>query len=282
LAVRIARPLDGELVLLHVARVPPQTPLTGGRRALERIRPAVDRAADMVHKLEANAQSIVRVAHEPWRAIVDTVEDHRIGFVVMGWRGPSRHPETKVGRNIDRVLKYANCDLVVVEQQAPIPAGRILIPVAEPAARLLVSVGRLLLDEADPESRITVLHVVSPDYSEARAEARLDAIKEEILREPDGAETTDAKPVNMNDRVEFKLSRAKDIVRAIVGRTKDADLLVVGSSRAGWLKRTIVGQKPYRIARRSACRMVMVSPRAHGVQFSTQSFFHFFREEPEI
>jgi amino acid transporter/nucleotide-binding universal stress UspA family protein len=283
LAARIARPLNGELVILHVAKVPPQTPLTGGRRALERLRPAVDRAAEMAHKLEADVHSIVRVAHEPWRAIVDTVEDHHINFVVMGWRGQSRHPETKVGRNIDRVLKYANCDLLVVEQEAPIPARRILIPVAEPAdARLLVSVGRLLLDESDPESRITVLHVVSPDSSEARGDARLEAIKKEALSQSGVAEAADTRTASDNDRIEFKLSRAKDTVRAIVSRTKDADLLVVGSSRAGWLKRTIVGQKPYRIARRSACPMVMVSPRAHGVQFSTQSFFHFFREEPEI
>ncbi len=280
-AARIARPVGGRLVLLHIGRVPPQTPLGSGRRALERIRPAVDQAARVAETLHLEAESLVRLAHEPWRAIVDTVEDHGIACTVMGWKGPTRGPYTTVGTNLDRVLKYANCNTFVLQQGAGIPAKRILLPVANPyTAGLLLSAGRLLLDESDTEARITILHVVSPRLSAARREARVAALREALER-PGPFDPGDTPAALDEGQVELKLSRAADTVGSIVSRTRNADLLVVGSSQAGWLERKVVGRKPYRVARRSACPVVMVSPRTPGLRFDTQAFFQFFREEPE-
>ena len=281
LAARLARPLNGQLVLLHVGTVPPQTPLTSGRRALERMRPAVDKAVEIADALELESESIVRLAHEPWRAIVDTVEDHEVNFVVMGWRGRTRARETMVGRNIDKVLKYTNCNVLVVQQRAPVPAKRILVPVFEPrSASLLVSVGRLLVNESDAESRLTVFHVLPPKVSDVQRDARLGAIAES-LEKPGLFDPPDAQISLEQERIELKSTKAANVMRSIVTRTHDADLLIVGSSRANWLKRTVVGRKPYRIARRSACPVIMVSPETHGVRFSMQTFFQFFREEPE-
>jgi amino acid transporter/nucleotide-binding universal stress UspA family protein len=280
-AARMARPVDGQLVLLHIGRVAPQTPLASGRRSLERIRLAVDQAAQAADALNLESESLVRLTHEPWRAIVDTVEDHEIACAVMGWRGPTRSPHTAIGRNIDRVLKYANCNTLVVQKAACIPAKRILLPVANPhTASLLLSAGRLLLDDSDEEARITLLHVISPKLSDLRRDARISALQE-ALEEPGPFDPEDAKATLEDKHVEFKVSTAADTVRAIVSRTRDADLLIIGSSQAGWLERNVVGRKPYLVARRSACPVVMVSPKTHRLRFGMQSFFQFFREEPE-
>lgn len=281
LAARVARTHNGQLVLLHIGAVPPQTPLAGGRRSLERIRPAVEKSADVADKLELDSESIVRLAHEPWRAIVDTVEDHRVDFVVMGWKGRTFAPQTMIGRNVDKVLKYANCNVLIVQQKAAVPAKRILVPVVEPRnAALLASIARLLLDESDAESRLTVLHVVPPKSSDARRDARMEKIAQ-ALQQPGPFDTPNTRTLLEEGRIELKSAKSKDIVRSIATRTRDADLLILGSSRANWFKRTIVGRKPYRIAGRSACPVIMVSPKTLGVRFSTQRFFHFFREEPE-
>ncbi|NIU53232.1 MAG: universal stress protein, partial [Gemmatimonadetes bacterium] len=45
--------------------------------------------------------SVIRIAHWPADAIVHEVEDHKIDMVVMGWRGPRRHPRTHIGATID-------------------------------------------------------------------------------------------------------------------------------------------------------------------------------------
>ncbi len=281
IAARMAQPVNGQLVLLHIGKVPPQTPLAGGRRSLERIRPAVEQSAEVANKFELDSESLVRLAHEPWRAIVDTVEDHKIDFVVMGWKGRTLAPQTMIGRNVDKVLKYANCNVLVVQQKATIPARRILIPVVGPgSAALLVPIARLLFDESDAESRLTVLHIVPPKSSDAHRDARMERIAQ-ALQQPGSFNTQDIQTLLEKGQIELKSTKSKDIVRSIATRTRDADLLILGSSRANWFKRTIVGRKPYRIARRSTCPVIMVSPKTLGVRFSMQTFFHFFREEPE-
>jgi nucleotide-binding universal stress UspA family protein len=280
-AARIARPLGGELVILHAARVPPQTPLSSGRRALARIRPAIDKAAAVAEELGVPCESVVRVTHEPWRAIVDTTEDHQVGFVIMGWRGPARHPDTHVGSNLDRVLKYANCHLAIVQQTARIPVARILVPVANPRnAALLASIGRLLMDESKPDSRVTVLHVVPPTLSKEVGDQRIEALRSAILKSGVSSSNGELEAI-AEECFEFKLSKSKDAVRSIASRTKDADLLILGSARENWLKRTVIGRTPYRIASRSACPVIMMSPQTNGIRFSAQAFFNFFREEPE-
>ena len=143
-----------------------------------------------------------------------------------------------------------------------------------------VSVGRLLMDQSDAESRLTVFHALPPKVSDVQRDARLGAIAE-ALESPGLFDPPDAHISLEQERVELKSTKATKVVRAIVSRTRDADLLILGSSRANWLKRTVVGRKPYRIARRSACPVIMVSPETHGVRFSMQRFFQFFREEPE-
>jgi CIC family chloride channel protein len=280
-AARIARPVNGRLVLLHIGRVPPQTPLTYGRRALQRMRSAIDETDKIAEALELETESIVRLAHEPWRAIVDTVEDHEVAFTVMGWRGRPRIPETAIGSNIDRVLKYANCNVIVVQQGAQIPAQRVLVPVADPSnAPLLLSIGRLSCDESDEQAHVTALHVVPPRLSDARVDARVSTVRQALER-PGLFDPEDASVSLDEERIELKISKAADAVRSIADRTRNADVLVLGSSRANWLQRAVVGQTPYRIARRAACPVIMVAPRTPGVQFSTQTFFQFFREEPE-
>jgi nucleotide-binding universal stress UspA family protein len=137
-----------------------------------------------------------------------------------------------------------------------------------------------LLDDSDDEARITALHVVSPKLPAARRESRAAALREALGR-PGPFDPKDAAEALREGQVELDLSVAANPVHSIVGRTSDADLLVVGSSRAGWLGRKVFGRKPYLIARRSACPVVMVSPKTIGFHFGTQVFFQFFREEPE-
>jgi nucleotide-binding universal stress UspA family protein len=280
-AAHVARPLDGELVILHAAKVPALIPLSSGRRALAGIRPAIDKTAAISAELDIPYEAVVRVTHEPWRAIVDTVEDHQVVFVVMGWQGPARRPETALGSNLDRVLKYANCHLAIVQQTALIPATRILVPVANPRnAALLTSVGRMLMDGANPESRITVLHVTAPTCPETVGNSRIEAMRAAILK-PDGSGSTADLEAVVQRCFEFKLARSKDPVRSIASRTKKADLLIVGSTHESWLRRKVIGRTPYRVAGRSACPVIMLSPQTNGLRFSAQTFFNFFREEPE-
>lgn len=277
IAARIARPMNGELLLLHVATVARQTPFTGGRRVLAEIRTVVDASAQIAARLGVPSQSLVRLGHKPSKGIIHTVEERKIDFVVMGWHGKSRDPQTWIGRNIDEVLKYTPCNVVVVQQGAPVPAQRILIPVANPRnAKMLLALGRLLLSE-DPNRQLTVIHVLPPGMTEDEKEKQLESFRT-ALGEPaffdpeDAVISLDGKPIA------FTVTEATDIVRAIARRTEEADVMILGSSQESWLQRRIFGQKPYRIARRSACPVIIVNQETGRIKFGIQTFFQFFRE----
>ncbi|RMG48651.1 MAG: amino acid permease [Acidobacteria bacterium] len=278
---RIAAPLDGELILLHVATVAPQTPLTGGHQVLERIRPIVDEAKARARRLGVDTQTLVRLGHQPFKGILHTVEERKVKFVVMGWRGRRRDPHTLIGRNIDAVLKYAPCNVLVVQRGVPVPARHIVIPVANPrTANLLLAVGRLLLDERHAERRITALHVVPPGLPPADKEERIEQIRAALQR-PAFFDPEDALIPLDGRPIAFTVVESTRLLATIAHYTEGADLLIVGSSEESWLRRRIFGEKPYRIARRSACPVIMVNRETHPVKFGIQMFFQFFRELDE-
>ena len=70
----------------------------------------------------------------------------------------------------------------------------------------------------------------------------------------------------------------EDVVSSIVARTHEADLLIIGSSQMSWIRRKVLGETPFLIARRSACPVILVNRGTSGVKFGIQTFFQFFRE----
>ncbi len=280
-ATRIARPMDGELLLLYVATLAPQTPLSAGQKIIEQIRPVIDQTATLADSMGVDSQVLVRLSHKPSKGIIHTVEERKIDFAVMGWRGRSRDPQTMIGRNIDDVLKHAPANVLVVKQGAPIPARRILIPVANPrTAGLLLAIGRLMLDDEGEGHLITALHAMPPGLLPEEKTRRVDEIKE-ALAKPAFFDPQDAVIQLDGNPISFTVVEATDVVKAILDSLDESDLLIVGSSEESWLKRSIYGQMPYRIAKQSDCPVIMVNQGTSQVKFGIQKFFQFFRELEE-
>lgn len=158
IAARLVRPVNGELLLLHMVTVAPQTPSTGGRRLLKQRHLLFETMNKIVRHLDVDSQLLIRLGHKPAKGIIHTVAERKIDFVVMGWRGQSRDRHTLIGRSIDEVFKHAPCNVLVSQYTVTIPAQHILIPVVNPhSASLLLAVGRLLVDEDNPGRWIRVL-----------------------------------------------------------------------------------------------------------------------------
>jgi hypothetical protein len=182
-----------------------------------------------------------------------------------------------LGSNIDEVVKYSPCDVVVAQHNVSVPARRILIPVANPRkANLLLSLGRLFISK-DKEARITVLHLLPRGLSEVEKKGRLDRIKAPLL-EPGFFDAKDAEISIDRGPIRFEFDETGDILSAIISRTHESDLMIVGSSDESLLKRRIFGEGPYIIARRSACPVILVDQETNRVKFGIQTFFQFFHE----
>ncbi len=273
----IARPMKGELLLLHVARVAPQTPLTGAWPQTSKIRPLIDRSTKIAGEMGVDSQAMVRLGHQPYKGIVQTVEEREVDFLVIGWRGRRRDRHTMLGSNIDEVVKYSPCNVVVAQHNVKVPATRILIPVANPRkANLLLSLGRLLVSK-DRASRITVLHLLPRGLSDDEKKNRLALIRAP-LAEPGFFDPEDAEISVDRGPIRFEFDETSDILSAIVSRSHESDLMIVGSSDESLLKRRIFGEGPYIIASRSACPVILVDQETNRVKFGIQTFFQFFRE----
>lgn len=272
---RVAAAMKGELLLLHVSTLPVQTPLSAGRHLLQKARPVLEKAVRWADEFSLPSESLLRLAHRPAQGVIHTVRERDVDLVVMGWRGRSRDRRTRIGRNIDEVFQQAPCTVVVVQQGAPVPARRILVPVAYPRnARLLLSLSRRLLAD-DPESRIQLLHVVSAADPREKEERR--ASFREELEQPAFFEQESRVRLGQGS-IDFELVESRDVVGVVAERSRHYDLLVVGSSQRSWWRRRILGEVPYRMARRSACPVIMVNPPTSRLKFSIQNFFQFFYE----
>jgi len=201
------------------------------------------------------------------------VEDTHANFVVMGWAGHSRDPRTVVGSTIDKIVKDANANVVVVRGDASIPARRILVPVQHPLhGNLVAQFAAVMADET--ASYIRLLHVVDRDTSSIeRAQAAAD-LREAVSRHARGNGTS-ARDVQDERRFHIRIE-AGDVVDTIVKHSADFDLVIIGASRESWLRRKVWGDKTRRFARDMKAPLMLVNLGSGLVKFSVSQFFQFF------
>ncbi|MGH7559104.1 MAG: amino acid permease [Gemmatimonadota bacterium] len=278
-AGRISRAIEGELLLLHVATVAPQTPLRAGRAVVERTRQLLEGAEELAKKTGVKARRIVRLGHHPSSGIVDTAEEADVEFVVMGWhRRPD--PRRHFGRNIDPVMREVSGTVVAILDTVSVPAGRILVPVADPEnASDLVGLARLLVKDG-PGGRITALHVIPPDLNPDARDKRLEELREGLAR-PAFFDPKDAVSLIDGGRIGLEVVESSQMARAIGEATRGQDLLIVGSSEESWFRRRIFGRTSFYIAHRAQCPVIVINRRTPTVKFEFQTFFEFFRQGAE-
>ncbi len=265
----------GNLMLLHVITVPDQLPVSIGREFVNEVRPIIDQAAGQAEEMGLAATRLVRVGHRTADAIIDTVEETQANFVVMGWQGDVSDPQTIIGSNIDRIVKKAHANVVVVRGDVQLPAPRILIPVQHPQHAHLMSHFAVPLVTPD-DGYIQLLHVVDPQLSAQQRADRAAMLRDSLDRlHAQQAET----PPEQNQRPErrFRIRIAGgDVVEEIVKRSENFDLVLIGASRESWIRRTLWGDRTRQIAGRVKCPLMLVNLRGGRMQFGVSSFFQFF------
>ncbi len=258
-AVNAARMHDGAITLLHVITVPVQTPLAAGRDYIERSKPLVDRALEMLEDAEVPVEVVIRIAHQLDHAIVQTALERDANLLIMGWRGESRAPDTQVGRHIDRIIDQVNCRVLVVQQALHAPPKSILIPISDPAQiRFALDAVGILTGEQTAHKEILYVfpHDATPS-DRARVERR---IQEQIAE-------FEKKHPKYRGTVTHRLATAADPVDVIAEAARNHDYVIVGASPLGWLQRSFFDSLPTRIARRVDCPVALVRPRTNPLGF---------------
>jgi len=280
IGARLAGPRDGEVVLLHVEAVAPQTPLKAGRWRVPDARSRLDEEVAEIEERGVNARRVVRLAHKPADAIIDTAEEYNVEALLMGWRGRAgrvRRSGLHLGRNLDPVLRTTGTNAIVVQDKVTVPARRIVVPVAHPErAAFVFGLARCVLSD-DAEAEVVALHVTPPCLDEEARATRIEEI-ENALAEPAPFDPEDLEEVRLEDRLRLEIVESGNVVQSIRRRSEDADLMIVGSSEESWIRRRPFGAGAYWAASGARCPVILVNQRTHPVKFSFQRFFQFFRE----
>jgi nucleotide-binding universal stress UspA family protein len=230
LGAAIASAHDGEVLALHVVRVPVQLSISNGRMFLRDGKPILDEA--------------IRQAREA------NVPVHTMDLMIMGWPGETDSPHRAFGSIIDLVAVNPPCDLAVVRFRKRQEPRRILVPTAGGAnTRLVINLAidqaRRFAERTGESPVVTLLYVCVP----ARACPEVQARGYELLRNLASG---------YDYPLEVKVTPADDVVDGIVDESAQHDLVVIGATAERMFDQVLFGTVPERVAQRASVTVMMV------------------------
>ncbi|MBC7224023.1 MAG: amino acid permease, partial [Anaerolineae bacterium] len=247
----LAQDHGGEVLALHVVRVPPQLTLGEGRIFLKEGRQYLETVIEQAKARDVPVHTMIRLARDVAEGIRKTALENASDLLLLGWPGYTQSSGRIYGRVIDALVDDPPVDTVVVRYRARRPVRSILVPVAggpnsRRCVRLAVSMARH--GEEGP-ARLTILHVV-PAGSTEREMVRA----EQALR----YSTADIDYPHM----EHKIVPAANVVAAILAEAQGHDLIVIGATEEPLFKNLLIGNIADRVAQRAPVTVMIVKRRS--------------------
>jgi amino acid transporter/nucleotide-binding universal stress UspA family protein len=246
----IAKAHDGEVLALHVERVPVQLSMSNGRMFLREGKPILDEAIRQGRAVDVPVHTMIRLDRHIDRAILDTARERDVDLMLLGWPGHTETPHRAFGSVIDLVAVDPPCDLAVVRFRKRREPRRILVPTAGGEnARLAIS---LAIDQArrfgartGESPVVTLLNMCVPDDCSPEAQAR-------------GYELLRNLASDYDYPLEVKVTPAEDLVDGIVRESAEHDLVVIGATAERLFDQVLFGTIPELVALRAPVTVMMV------------------------
>jgi nucleotide-binding universal stress UspA family protein len=166
--------------------------------------------------------------------------------LVVGWEGQVRRSDAVFGSTVDTLVERAPCDLYVerVGREAN-GVDSVLLPVAGgPHVGAAAQIARAIALGND--ARVLVFSVATGDEQVDEADAFVAEGREAL------SGTTDDEL-----RVETATVRGDDVTDAVVDEAADHDVVVLGTTRQGAIRRTLVGSVPRRVVERTERTVIL-------------------------
>ncbi len=253
LVAAIAADNEGEILALHIVRVPSQLSVSTGRLFLKEGKPLLERAIKGAKALEVPVHSMIRIGRDVVRAISRTGREQKADLIVLDWRGYTRSENRLFGSVIDALVSNPPCDVAVVSLKNLGEIKRILVPTAggpnvSLAARLAVALAKKY------QAHITILNVMSEEPSPERISWSEIAIAQIMAGLP--------------YEYEAKIVRSDSVLEGILAEAENHDLVLVGATQAGPFEHLLFGSIPERLATRCPKTVIMVK-RHEGLVISS-------------
>jgi chloride channel protein, CIC family len=244
LAIAIAQTNNYEIECLHIilvpaTKLPAETAVdtTLSRQILERAATQAEFQGIAVH-------TQVRVAQDPATTIIEIIHDRHIDLLCMGWHGKTA-PGRIFGDTVDAAIRQVPCPVVLIKPGKNAHLDRWLVPIGGgPNAKYALQLLPALISTSKKPA-IQLCQCFDPRIPQNLR--YLNAAANFIKRRSNV-------PVSLVPFYSEEI--ATSMIDLAVAQT--SDVIVVGASREGILKRAIQGNIPEKITKGSDCTVIVV------------------------
>lgn len=246
----LAQKHGGEVLALHVVRVPFQLSLGEGRHFLEEGRAHLETVIRQAKERDVPVHTVIRLGRKVSSAVRKTVMENASDVILLGWPG-DQPADSVYGSVIDDIVDNPPADVALVRYRARRPVRSILVPTtggpnSHLALKMAVSMAKV--GEEGP-AKITLLHVL-----------------------PVGARTADRVRVRQGfdqalegidyEHVETHVVEGDDVVDMVLEEAEGYDLIVTGATEEGLFRNLLIGNTAEQIARRAKVTTIIVKRRS--------------------
>ncbi len=255
-ALALASRMKGELIFLKVHEVPPplmlldDTSMLQDKKVFESIKGWVEEfnAATPGRENDVSYHNLVLIGRDVTEVILEAVRMEGGDLLIMNWEGYTQSKRVIFGSKIDRILREAQCDLLVVRN---------------PGAVRSISLA------ANPKGKNPHLGLIGEIYRAMRgyhgARGELVCVlgrEVPVYFKPDAAAVIRGLGLTEEDFDEVCWVNGRSIANTLIAQTRDRDLAIVGAAKSKFLKDIRFGSIPESMAKHSAVPLFIV--KGHG------------------
>jgi Kef-type K+ transport system membrane component KefB/nucleotide-binding universal stress UspA family protein len=243
----------GRIYAMHLDR--PDEVERRARSGLTEADRVLEVAQEAARSIRVPVNAISYVSRNIGAEIADAAERFRASWIVMGWHKPVFFKNV-LGGVVGQVLQKAPANVAIFCDKGLLEPRRIVVPyLGEPQDR-----GALLAAERlsrVPENRVTILHVVKPQRTDADPRLSLQTLVDKEL--PASA---------TQGGVRFQVIESDSPIDAVVEQSRQYDLMVLGLSGEWNLKGNSIFGKHESVAQLAHCSVLIVhaNPKAPILQ----------------
>jgi APA family basic amino acid/polyamine antiporter len=232
----------GEIVALNVEQIPEQTDFHSVMGEVKTPLEILERTTHSPVPDRVQVRPVLRLSRSVAKGIIHAAEDEGCNLIVMGYAGEESGKSIQLMQD---VLDNARTDIILFKQKGRFVAKRIAVSlVSSRNLDLIVRLAGAIADRSGGD--ITFLNILPTNYSTAQKahsdKVLVEAIKHHVARALYRIEVTSS-----DEPLEF-----------LIDRSSGFDLLIVGTTKVGFLERAVIGPFSSQIAMRSECSVAVV------------------------
>lgn len=243
-ALAIASRNNAEILFLHVIEVKEGQPLRAGLEAYARAAEFLEKATSFAREHGGNIRSLVKVAHRISQGIVETAEEERCNFILLGRQKDPTFLERLFSSVIDSVIQDSPCEVAVLHGLLPEKGvKKIMIPFAyDVHTRLAVEIMPSLAAHFHSQVKIGV--VTDPEDGPSRHIERMVKIQKMLS--------------DHHLKAKVEVTQYEGVLNGIKRLSKDVDLLVMAGRTGDFLELLFRRSLSQEITEEVACPVLWV------------------------